>query len=118
MNNPNAADVNGMTVANYENKFLGGAPAPAPTPVVDPRTAGDADMAGYGGSPRLMPQPSNDADWTKAAGKLNTLGLGLLSAGSPRESWQPQPMQAGSPYRSKGNALSLLGTLGQSGLLG
>lgn len=117
MNNPNAADVNGMTVANYEKKFLG---AGVPQPVVDSRTAGDADMAGYGGSPRLMPEEPRKQDnmWAKASGDLNRLGAGLLAAGAPQQSWQPTPMQGGQAYRGNGKLVSLLDQLGQRGLLG
>lgn len=116
MNNPNAADVNGMTVANYERKFLGA--GAEPPPAVDPRTAGDADMGGYGGSPRIWDEGKKPFDWTAPASKLGGLGMGLLAAGAPQESWQPQPMQMGQAHRGNGQALSLLDTLSRSGLLG
>ena len=118
MNNPNAADVNGMTVANYERKFLGAGAAPvAPTPPAD-----DRDMVGYGGSPPPAMGTWDEGKKPFMAGikpeDLSKFGVGLLASSAPQQSWQPQPIQAGSPYRSRGNALSLLGTLGQSGLLG
>lgn len=114
MNNPNAADVNGMTVANYERKFLGA----TPQPVADPRTAGDADMAGYGVSPPLMEKPAERSPWMTASRELNRLGAGLLAAGAPQQSWQPTPMQGGQAYRGNGKLVSLLDQLGQRGLLG
>lgn len=89
-------------------------------PPADPRTAGDADMAGYGGSSRLMPEDPRRQDnlWAKASGDLNRLGAGLLAAGAPQQSWQPTPMQGGQAYRGNGKLVSLLDQLGQRGLLG
>lgn len=72
-------------------------PMASPT---DPRTAGDADLGGYGGSPRLQQQqPADGAKFQSASNKLTGMGLGLLSAGeapAPQmPAWVQQAMAGG-----------------------
>ncbi len=64
----------------------------------DPRTANDADLAGYGGSPRLPDPKTRDPNYSG----LIASGMGLLSAGQggPEvQTWQPQ---ASPVYRPQG----------------
>lgn len=82
------------------NVAAGGAGMMAGVPGFDPsdpgayanRTAGDADMGGYGGSPRLP--DARTADW----GGLSRAGADLMALGAPQGggmSWRPTPSPVG-----------------------
>ena len=112
----------GWTAANptaghgYQQRYNEAAQL-ANLPVADPRTMGDADLAGYGGSPALMPR-EEPKDTSDPYGKMYALGRGLLSAGMPQQAAQPMQVQQGQAYRGRPGALALLDTLTKRGLLG
>lgn len=86
-------------------------------PAADPRTAGDADLGGYGGSPALAPrEPAKDTN--DPYGRMYALGHGLLAAGAPQQTAQGMQMPMGQAYRGNPAALSLLDNLTKRGLLG
>lgn len=70
------------------------------------RTAGDNDLRGYGGSPRL---PDSDFNY----GALSSLGSQLMAMGAPsapsgRPSWQPQASPIHRPDQGAAQAAQML----------
>jgi hypothetical protein len=83
----------------------------------------DRDMVGFGGSPPPAPRVWDEGKQPFMASKnpygdVTKVGLGLLAAGAPQQSFQPTMMQPGAAYRGNAQALSLLDTLTKRGLLG
>lgn len=85
-----------------ESKWISGGPTggllaqpePGTGSPFDPRTANDADLGGYGGSPRLPDKPSPTPNY---AG-LSAMGNSLMQAGAPgpeTPTWTPQQSQVG-----------------------
>ena len=73
------------------------------------RTAGNADLGGYGGSPRLP-----DARPNMAANNLAMQGgMALMLAGAPRQTWQPSAPPTLQPHF--GNPQMVAGLLSSIG---
>lgn len=84
--------VNTQTV-NGPGAGAAGVVAATPPPV-DPRTAGDADLVGYGTSPlpqTLLPNTATNARLLALASLgANQFGQGLMAAGAQQNTWTPQ----------------------------
>jgi hypothetical protein len=82
-------------------KYIAAAPGVAEAPdglLADARTAGDADLAGYGASPPLQQKEEKGIDYEK----LLTAGKSLGSMFGTLEPAKPTPMPAmGQPHRGK-----------------
>ena len=64
----------------------------------DPRTANDADLAGYGGSPRLPDKPEKPTNYAGLMSMGNTL-MQMGESGPEVQTWTPQqsPVGRGNP---------------------
>src|SRR6185437_591520 len=72
----------------------GGGGIVAQTPgLLDPRTAGDADLGGYGGSPAIVPVAGLMAKKEDPFKGLMSQGMGLLASASPQPQQPPPQMQ-------------------------
>lgn len=110
-----------QALAMGPTKNIGFGPQPAMQQAqapVDPRTAGDADMGGYGGNPRVWDEGKKPFSTAMQPQDLTKLGMGLLAAGSPQQTMQPMQVPMGQAYRGNPAALSLLDSLTKRGLLG
>jgi hypothetical protein len=76
----------------------------------NPRTAGDADLAGYGDltKPPTMGGLLANRAYQNALAMASQGGAGLLAAGSPQQSWQPQTMAGLNAYRGDPQAVAML----------
>lgn len=109
INAPNMA----VALAMPPTKNIGLGPQPVmQQPAPDPRTAGDADLGGYGGSPRLPDKSSEgllaNRNYQDALRLASQGGAGLLAAGSPQQTWQPSQMPMLQPNRGDPQALARL----------
>lgn len=100
LNQPQMAQV----LAMPPTQQVGAAPGMVPADVVaatqpDPRTAGDADLGGYGGSQKIDTSTADASRVAGASSKLTGMGMGLLAAGdapTPQtQAWMQQAMNAG-----------------------
>lgn len=84
-----------MPPSKYIGPTGGGAlQSEADAAATDPRTANDADLGGYGGSPRLPDKPAPTPNY---AG-LSAMGNSLMQSGAPgpeMPTWTPQQSQVG-----------------------